>query len=288
MLLQGSKNKRIAKISKRNGVPFGESGQALIEYVLLLLITLLLLGGVIYQFNSAFRVFANSWFVGDESYIACAMKNGILPDGSDGEEVCTKPKFDITKGQTKNGQGIDANGQPLDQNRNTAAKNRGARGGSTAGGGGTRRAGDGVIGVIPFNSADAQNAGIATTAGSKAEGEKSYTGSSGTSSSGKFQDFEAGQDKGSTSRFRRGSKPVVDESTVQKQGQSVPLTIRDLKTAREIAAEKKKRAKAQEGSSFDLSFGNVFKYIIIALLVFSIVFFLGSQFLAVARSKKRK
>ncbi|MBK9293512.1 MAG: hypothetical protein IPM57_03570 [Oligoflexia bacterium] len=280
MLLQG----RINKTSVNN-----QKGQAVIEYVLLLLLTLILLGGVVYQFNTAFKVFADSWFVGEDSYIACAIRNGILPDGSDEEEVCTRPRFDITKGVTKNGQGIGADGKPLDQNSSQARNSAGGKNAAAASGGraGARRVSDGQIGVVPFNSADAKNTGLKSSAATKADGDKASTGNSGFSSTGKVQDFEQTGTQGSLSRTRSRLAPAPEEAQVAQQTQNIPLTPRDLKTAREIAAEKKKRASAQE-KGFELSIGNVFKYIIIALLVFSIIFFLGSQLVAVARSKKRK
>jgi competence protein ComGC len=53
-----------------------ESGQTILETMLLLLISIVIILSVLYQFNSAFRVFASNFF---GEYIACLIETGDLP-----------------------------------------------------------------------------------------------------------------------------------------------------------------------------------------------------------------
>ncbi len=53
-----------------------QAGQAIVEYILVLAITVSIILGVLYQFNDAFRSFLDSYF-GD--YIACLLETGELP-----------------------------------------------------------------------------------------------------------------------------------------------------------------------------------------------------------------
>lgn len=59
-----------------------QAGQAVVEYLLVLIVTVSLIMGVLYQFNDAFKNFLDSYF-GD--YIACLLETGELPAlGGDG------------------------------------------------------------------------------------------------------------------------------------------------------------------------------------------------------------
>jgi hypothetical protein len=53
-----------------------QAGQAVVEYLLMLIMTVSIIMGILYQFNDAFRNFLDSYF-GD--YIACLLETGELP-----------------------------------------------------------------------------------------------------------------------------------------------------------------------------------------------------------------
>ena len=53
-----------------------EKGQAVIEYLLILILVVSIILGILYQFNDAFKKFINGYF-GD--YIACLLETGELP-----------------------------------------------------------------------------------------------------------------------------------------------------------------------------------------------------------------
>lgn len=57
-------------------IKLNESGQGVIEYILVLTITVFLIGTFLYQFSTAFRKYANNFF---GEYVACLLETGELP-----------------------------------------------------------------------------------------------------------------------------------------------------------------------------------------------------------------
>ena len=124
-----------------------QSGQGIVEYLLVLVVTVSILLGAIYQFNSAFKSWAQSYF-GD--YLTCLFETGELPiiDGTPGDSgECNslfKP-FSFTGGRSyagANGSGggnggrNGASGGESGANGKNAngANGNGTRGGRSAGG----------------------------------------------------------------------------------------------------------------------------------------------------------
>ena len=69
------------------------SGQAVLEYLLVLFVTVAIILGLLYQFNSGFKVFLDNFF-GD--YIACLLETGELPSlgaQGPGPKECSPPQF---------------------------------------------------------------------------------------------------------------------------------------------------------------------------------------------------
>ena len=68
-----------------------ESGQALVEYILILMTVVLISIGLLYQFNKSVRDYITVFF---GEYIACLVASGQLPSlGSEDNTGCTKPSF---------------------------------------------------------------------------------------------------------------------------------------------------------------------------------------------------
>lgn len=79
-----------------------QAGQAVLEYILVLVVIVSIILGILYQFNDAFKNFLDSYF-GD--YIACLLETGELPSlGGDGpgQAECIPPfqDFNIASGQS--------------------------------------------------------------------------------------------------------------------------------------------------------------------------------------------
>lgn len=58
-----------------------QSGQATIEYILIIIVSVALLSGPLYQFNSMFRNYVDALY-GDEGYFACLLETGEFENGS--------------------------------------------------------------------------------------------------------------------------------------------------------------------------------------------------------------
>ena len=72
-----------------------QKGQASVEYLLMLFITLVVGGGLMYQFHAGFGQYIDDFFGG---YIACLVETGELPPlgGNVTGGLCTAPKFEFT------------------------------------------------------------------------------------------------------------------------------------------------------------------------------------------------
>lgn len=100
-------------MNRRLDLTSGEAGQVTIEMILLLIITVILILGLLYQFNQSFKSYAEAFFDG---YVACLLETGDLP-GSGG--VC-RDEFQaydpnagqrLVNGEVPEGQGGNWNGQ---------------------------------------------------------------------------------------------------------------------------------------------------------------------------------
>ena len=80
-----------------------EQGQAVIEYILFLIIIVSVILGILYQFNDTFKKFIHSYF-GD--YIACLLETGELPslggEGGPSQEACNAKfkNFNVSSGRS--------------------------------------------------------------------------------------------------------------------------------------------------------------------------------------------
>lgn len=75
-LFKKEKKKRFYFLSHRTFFP-NQSGQAALEYILVTSLTTIIILGIIYQLNTAFQVWAQSYF-GD--YLSCLIETGELPN----------------------------------------------------------------------------------------------------------------------------------------------------------------------------------------------------------------
>jgi len=263
-----------------------QSGQALIEYIALLSITVLVIIGAVYQFNDAFRQYLNAWFDGENSYLFCLIEKGSLPGET---ELCTLPTFNLKNGKTLAGGigGANASGG--------AAGGKGGRGG----GGGASLSGDRFAshgGLIPYNAKGSLGAGAAGAAGAGGA-DKSGAGGAGAtgdldfSNVGSRKDSKGGKVDLSGLKGRNRSVPISgDLGGAKAQGsRNVPASERDLDPGRFVSAEKKKRSQNNyQDIDTSFSFGKILKYIIILLIGFSILFFVGSQLVAISRGNKKR
>jgi hypothetical protein len=270
----------------RDGKP-SESGQALIEYIAILFIGTLMVLGLVYQFNDAFRQYLDAWFNGDDSgYLFCLIQNGYLPGES---ATCPLPQFNLKNGKALSGIGGTtnaggANGSGSAGNGSGSANNSQNTGGPFGGegGGGGRRG---------FIAAGANFGGKGKNAGGGAGGKESTGNADGSSSSPVFGGGNAGG-AGARAQARGRYVPIQtdDSDGGAATAKTIPATERDLKAQARFVAAEKARKKAEESEDFNtkFTFGKILKYLIIIFILFSIFFFIGSQLLAISQGGKKR
>lgn len=147
--------RHLARPLRSSGSPLkSDSGQAIIEYILVLVVTLGIILGVMYQFNNAFKKYVQSYF---GEYVACLLETGELPTlgGTAGAnaETCDASfeKFSLKDGRpfissdgsnsesgSGSGSGRTSRSTPRSRNANlqkskVTSNNRGRNGEATSG-----------------------------------------------------------------------------------------------------------------------------------------------------------
>lgn len=106
-----------------------DSGQAVVEYILVLVVTIGILLGVMYQFSTAFKKYVQSYF---GEYVACLLETGELPTlgGTDGANagICAASfePFSLKNGRPMIGSGGNGDGSDSDGSSGRGARNRSA------------------------------------------------------------------------------------------------------------------------------------------------------------------
>lgn len=261
----------------------GQRGQGIVEYILVLVVTVALVLTGLYQLNSAFKSWANNYF---GNYLACLLETGELPtiSGGGGDRgLCNevfKP-FSLAEGRPLVGNWSPGEGSAPGRGRGSREANRG---GSTVGGGGGGYGGR----TGRFSS---RGGGLSRST-IKASGKKgsgaTYTGSTGTT------DYGGGY--GSTNRRlnvgvrqRLDNKFAFEEERERKDSRKMASTTR--RPGDESAKAPRIRVKRSEIKKVDtevadsgLNLPNFLRILIIAGIVIALVMFLGGQALQIGKS----
>jgi hypothetical protein len=137
-------SRRTSQTTKWSGLK-NESGQAVFEYILIVAISVMIILGLFYQFNTAFSSYAKNFF---GNYIACLIEAGELP----GSQVCASqfvafdlnngkplvgPKTDFSKSGSGSGGGKGGSGKDGGKSgQGSGDKGKGGSGETVAGGNG--------------------------------------------------------------------------------------------------------------------------------------------------------
>lgn len=275
-----------------------QAGQAVVEYILVMLIIIAVIAGVIYQFNDSFRIYAKNYF-GD--YLACLLETGELPslgaaDGSQGVCGALFQKFDPASGKpltlaggpggssgtgssggsSQSSQSSRGTSDTTDSSKTRASSSGGAASGSSGSG---RRSSGGSGG----------GGGIGGD-GDWGQGEKSrqlYTGSQ-ESSIPSAALTGRGQGSGGRSQFldgdfyvdRRPAPPDASENkiAVKRKGEGSTKSLDRMKVVRKPAS-----ADAVIGDDEPWSFGTYLRFLIIAAIVVALVLLIGGQAMQITR-----
>ncbi len=268
-----------------------EAGQAVLEYILVLIITVSLILGILYQFNDAFKNFLDSYF-GD--YIACLLETGELPSlGGSGpnQADCVSPfrQFSLESGTSLKPSGSDGQGST-----------GGNGGGSTGDALGGNSPGSRLRPSVVTAGGSASNAENSTGINSSRSGRQTYRGSQQGANlaegfSGENGDGTSGGRQGRTIIRRRyidlGEKYLSDaekrkkdrleaaSQKVKKKGQGS-----QLRAARFPLTLPKQRAVASEVDSKGFNFAMILRFLVIAGILIALFIFLGGQAMQIKKS----
>lgn len=278
-----------------------QAGQAVVEYVLLIAIALLIVGGAIYQFNDAFRSFATNYF---GEYLSCLMETGELPnlglpqDGS----LCDTffQPFSMANGRpaieqladTSNGNGPRDNGNSQEPSRSANDSSSSEEGRSDripiAKGAGEGAAGGpgSVRGPSRFQTSGGSSNDSQTVKRAKAG--DSYTGSTERSMPGSLY---SGDGRIPVNRDAEGLggrfATLDDEKEKEKNRSQAKVEPKDSnrQDRKELIKIQRKTAALDDGAKEEeWGLGKFFRYLVIIALILALVIFLGGQALQISKS----
>lgn len=278
-----------------------QSGQAAVEYVLLILIVMAVMFGSIYQLSTAFQSFAKGYF-GD--YLTCLLEAGELPSMGDGMGICSGSyaPFSLASGRpyigvTGPGGGGAGSGGSSENNRNIAGSGDGA---SSASEGGASR------GFVPAGSQG--RGGFGSSSGRASEGKASEdekkkglvaatTGDGGFDNRGRgARAFESSETSSGTEpedeivgRTRFVSKKADEKKqALRKDKVDVNEADKKIKGSR-VPTSASGRIQGKEISDDDLALTlpNFIRFLLIAAIVIALVLFLGGQAVAIKKGTEK-
>ncbi len=273
-----------------------QRGQGLIEYVLLLFISVVVVIGLIFQFNQSFRSYADNYF---GSYVKCLLRAGELPNLGIGEQergqasVCNayfqefslsegRPPKDNSSSRDSSVQAGNSKGTGSSSNKNKFRASGQAQSGRFNNGG---RKGFG--GSSSANSRSKKfPAGPNKDSSDEKDDVTSASGSSSTINTRRRPEEEA---KGKKKERIVGKYGSYGSRTKDKKESSKKVKVRGI-TNNENTGEKKsfRVAASVKKTNMDetpkMSFGDYFRYIIIACILIVLLLILGGQALQMSKS----
>lgn len=262
-----------------HGLLASRRGQAVTEYLLVLVVVVGIALGVLYQLNTAFKKYVQSYF-GD--YIACLLETGELPSlgGEEGVsgDVCNASFEPFS---LKNGRPLIA-GDSGDGGAGAGGRNRGKTSSSSS----SSRARDPNAGSKVTRNRGTRNADRTTGTGSA---------TASLDKNGKKKELKKASSSSSRFSFRArrmirdGQIPLSGRfnmsSEAEKQKER-PMTIKKLdakdpirRVTRKLALnpEQFKPKPQRSDGNIELGFGQWLRYILIIAILVAIVVFFGGQ-----------
>jgi hypothetical protein len=294
-----------------------EAGQGTVEYVLLLMVSIMIILGILYQFSTAFRVYSAAFFDG---YIACLLETGELP----GNAECELPTFNPTAGKAlvkdtsnmKNRESSLGGSSGSSSSSNSSSSSGSGSGSGSAnsqsknganskstGGSEIRGSGSGGSGTS-YAGSSSQGSGFLKQRSSpvgRADTAAASNTSEGDSSNGLLAKVPAtragdyGNGNGKTKALDRGfgyageaeanaraaSKPAVAALTKPAEGGDNLRPTSSIEKGIRGPAE----AKISDDSGF--SFGYLLRWFLIIAIIIAIVVFFGGQLLQISKSQEK-
>lgn len=261
-----------------------QAGQAVVEYVLVLVVAVAIILGGIYQLNSAFKVWANNYF---GNYLACLLETGELPTigGTPGDSGLCEQAFKAFT--LADGRPLVDGFKPGEGNTSTG----GPSGGSREGAGGGSGSGTTFSGTRFRSTLGRGNKAAGSSKRGRPKGGATYTGSTqaqsyggGYSSRGSRAGAEPQTRLDNNFAFQKkredrqkSSRTVSRKGASEEGGRQKRITLNPNKF--------KKTQDAGPSSSFTIS--DFIRFLIIAAIIIALVMFLGGQALKIGKSMER-
>lgn len=274
-----------------------QAGQAVVEYMLVLIITVAIILGTMSQFSDAFKQFLDSYF-GD--YIACLLETGELPsfggEGITSGECNAKfETFSIANGRPRtqssgsggsgnsssSGAGQSGSGGGGDSTNSAGKRNLRSRSFTSGGGSSNAEASSLAANLKPASINGRQNNQSNSGGGDSGGADSSDGGFGGNRKSRKYRTrvITLG-DEYLTEDAKRKSSKVVSKSKKSKKEKA----RESLRAARFELKVPEKRAVASDEDSTGFSVGAIIKFLLIAGIIVAIFLFLGGQAMQIKKS----
>lgn len=266
------------------------SGQAIVEYILILFVIVGIALGVVYQFNDAFKKWSANYF---GEYVACLLETGELPiiDNAPGDSgICSqlfKP-FSLADGVRLKSSGSSGGG---------GGSSGGGTGSDKSGagnGGGSRevgRSGSSSSGSFGRGGSRGGSAGLGDkNSKNRKSGEKdTFTGD--TSAGGYGGGYSATNRKLDVGLRQRVDKRFAFDVDKEAPESRKTASVTKSKSGEDGGIKRSKiKGKKHAGNTTDtedgapIGFGNLLRYLIIAAIIIALFVFLGGQALQISKS----
>ncbi len=244
-----------------------QSGQAVVEYILVLVVVVGIALGVMYQLNTALKKYVQSYF-GD--YVACLLETGELPSlgGSSGAnaESCASlyEPFSLQNGRPLIASSGGGNGEG-------SSSDASSRGSSSRGSNGSRvtRSGSSL-------NAERDRGGQVAAGKIENKSKKEYQGSGGgedTSASYRANVQRGGPGSRIYTKLKNENKETVLNKKIDLTGKLAGRSARKIA----VDMDKFKPKQPVSDTSFSLSIGDYIRYLLILAIIVIIVIFFGGQ-----------
>lgn len=263
-----------------------EKGQAVIEYILVLVVAIAIIFGGLYQLNTAFQGWATNYF-GD--YLSCLLETGELPSisGTGGDAgVCNqlfKP-FSIAEGRKL--AAVQATGGGGDTKKNNSGGIREHANLSRVNGGGGGGGGARGYGGTPFTAGKGfgKNGGANAGPGVSKLDQPAQHGAQTTNYGNAF----TGYSNKPPARVKLDQRFMLDEQRERRQSSATPIgrTPSDSSVAqgsKKVTYSNTKKSSVETANT-GLTVADFLRYIIIAGIIVALLVFLGGQALQIGKS----
>ncbi len=271
-----------------------QGGQAVTEYILVLVVVVAMILGGLYQVNSAFKVWAQGYF-GD--YLSCLLETGELPalggSVSAAAGICNElyEPFSIENGRpllaSSSGSGGGSSSSSGSSKNNSDSSSS-----SSSSDRGVRDTGGGSSGSSQINPSARFGSSNRFQPNNESQSSKrsgsTYTGSTensvpmsllGPDSNGRIKMNDSGFLMDYGADIERDRKQIKSEAGSKKSEDSVQE--RGRKKAMPLRAP---ASKALEDKDEEMTFGSFLRYLIIAAIIIALVLVVGGQLLQISKS----